>query len=279
MKVRHPAVAGQFYEGDQEALKRRISECFLHGLGPKKEPPCPEQASVKAVVSPHAGYMYSGPVAAHLYYLLSGMKAPDLIVILGPNHYGMGSGVAAPESDVWITPLGEADIDRATAKRLAEISGIVDLDDTAHKLEHSIEVQVPFLQYIYGKRLRILPICMLMQDKVTATEIGEALASVLKEVNSLVIASSDLTHYESQESASKKDHQLLETVEKLDVSAFYNTLGTLRVTACGYGPIAATMTLAKKSGASHGRLLKYATSGDVTGDLDAVVGYASVSFE
>lgn len=230
------------------------------------------------MVSPHAGYMYSGPIAAHGYYVCSQMKGIELVVILGPNHWGLGSGVATVKAGVWRTPLGDVEVDADAAKDLVQSSKIVDFSEDAHLREHSIEVQLPFLQFIYGAGFKLLPICMLMQDKRTASEVADALLSVIEKRKALLVASSDFTHYEDHRSASEKDRRLIESILGLDIDGLYDTLERLNVSACGYGPIAVVMNVVKRLGCKEGRLLKYATSGDVTGDYGAVVGYASIIF-
>ena len=275
--VRRPAVAGQFYPASPESLRESISESFLHRIGPQKLPPA-EESSVIGLVCPHAGYVYSGPVAACSYFSLSGLRHKDLIIIVGPNHFGIGSGVAVPSVKAWQTPLGEVPIAREASKKLVQVSGIVDIDDLSHMQEHSIEVQVPFLQFIFSKPFKILPISMLLQDQKTAEEIGRAVAEVAKATDAMIIASSDFTHYEPHEIASKKDNELIKVIENLDVDGHYVTLRKLGLTACGYGPIAAVMTASKILGARSGKLLKYATSGDTGSSRDSVVGYASIKF-
>ncbi len=279
LAIRRPAVAGQFYEADPRELKKSIGECFTHPLGPRRLPPAPSSDNtLLALVSPHAGYMYSGPVAAHGYYYASSMPTPELVVIIGPNHWGLGSGVATVLGGVWHTPLGEVEVSAEDAKRLIELSGIVDASVEAHKMEHSIEVQLPFLQYIYGSGLKILPVAMLFQDKETAVEVGQALARIAQNRRCLLIASSDLTHYESHDEASRKDAELIKAILTLDVSKVYNVVQRLNISACGYGPIAAVMTAANSLSLKKAELLKYATSGDTSGDRSAVVGYSSIGF-
>lgn len=275
--IRRPAVAGQFYPSNPNLLKKTIEECFLHPVGPKKLPPA-DSSQIIGLVCPHAGYMYSGPVAAHSYLALSGMENKELIIIAGPNHYGIGSGVTVPAAKSWQTPFGEVPVSNEAAKDLVEATGIIDIDDLSHLQEHSIEVQVPFLQFIIHKPFKILPVSMLLQDKKTAFEVGEAIAKVAEKWKAFIIASSDLTHYEPHGVATKKDMQLVKAIEKLDIDAHYDTLRRLDLTACGYGPIAAVMTASKILGAKEGKLLQYATSGDTGGSRDAVVGYAAMSF-
>jgi AmmeMemoRadiSam system protein B len=279
LHVRWPSVAGQFYDADAQSLTRSIDGCFLNCLGPGRKPP-PDRPieGLIGLVSPHAGYMYSGPVAAHGYYACSTLSDLEMVVILGPNHHGVGSGVATVKGGSWRTPLGDVEVDGEAAKELVEVSGIVDFNEDAHQEEHSVEVQIPFLQFIYRKNFKILPVCMLMQDLDTAIEVGDALASVVRGRRSLLIASSDFTHYENHKSASSKDRAVIETILKLDVDRFYETIERLNVSICGFGPIASVMTASKRLGGQEGKLLKYATSGDVTGDFSAVVGYASIIF-
>jgi AmmeMemoRadiSam system protein B len=223
--------------------------------------------------------MYSGPVASKAYYELAIDGKPDTIVILGPNHTGYGSGLAIMNEGVWQTPLGEVEIDSKTANRIVEETEIIDVDESAHRFEHSIEVQLPFLQYLFGNTFQFVPLCFLMQDIESATETGKALAEVLANENALVIASSDFTHYEPQQSVNKKDNSALKAIQELDEIQFYSIIKGQDVSACGYGPIAALMTFAKVVGANKTVLLSHKTSGDITGDFSSVVGYSSVAFK
>lgn len=278
MKVRYAVYAGSFYAGSRESLKRQIEECFLHRLGPGSLPSPKETGDRKIIgmVCPHAGYMYSGPVAANAYYRLSLDGHVDIFVILGPNHQGIGSGVALMDEGVWRTPLGDVEVDSKTAKDILRHSSIIDVDYSAHTYEHSIEVQLPFLQYIYGSSFKFVPICFLMQDLETVTEVGHALAEALQGKNAVIIASSDWTHYEPQRIAYEKDSEAISAVLKMDEKLFYSILESRRVSACGFGPVAALITAAKRLGAVNTELLSYKTSGDITGDTSAVVGYAAI---
>ncbi|MEM2249551.1 MAG: AmmeMemoRadiSam system protein B [Candidatus Bathyarchaeia archaeon] len=278
-KIRLPSQAGAFYAGKAESLKRQIEECFLHELGPGKIPKVVEgPRRVVGLVCPHAGYMYSGPVAAHAYYNLASDGRPDTVVLFGPNHTGYGSALAVMNEGFWRTPLGDVEVDGETANKIVREARIVDVDDSAHRYEHSIEVQLPFLQYLFGSAFKIVPICFLMQDLHSAREVGQAVARVLAGKNALIVASSDMTHYEPQKVAEKKDMMALKAVEVMDEEHFYSIIEEHRITACGYGPIAALITAAKALGAKEAKLLCYKTSGDVTGDYSAVVGYAAVQF-
>ncbi|MFL6469700.1 MAG: AmmeMemoRadiSam system protein B, partial [Nitrososphaeraceae archaeon] len=222
--------------------------------------------------------IYSGAVAANGFYELSSMEFDDVIMI-GPNHYGIGNGVSIMRNGVWETPLGEIETNQELALEISK-SGIMDFDDFAHSRDHCLEVQIPFLQYITkNKKIRIVPIILIMQDIKTAMDIGEAIAQSIRNTsNALLIASSDFTHYESNDEAHRKDSELIKAILSLNISEFYTVLDRLAVSACGYGAIASVMKAAKDLGATKGELLKYATSGNVIGDMSAVVGYSSIIF-
>jgi AmmeMemoRadiSam system protein B len=280
LKVRRPSQAGSFYAGTAEALKAQVEECFRHKLGPGKIPDVAEKVprSLVGFVSPHAGYMYSGPVAAHGYYNLALDGKPDTVIIFGPNHTGQGSAISIMTEGAWRTPLGDVQIDTPLAEQIMREAKIIDSDDSAHMFEHSIEVQLPFLQYLYVSAFKFVPVAFLMQDLESSREVGQATAKALAGKNAVMIASSDMTHYEPQKSAERKDRLVLEAVEKMDEIQLYSVIESHGITACGYGPITALVTAAKTLGAKKAKLLKYATSGDITGDFSAVVGYASVAF-
>lgn len=279
MLVRKPAVAGQFYPSDPSELSSLIDSCYAHPLGPGKSPPSPKTKSqYVAVLCPHAGYVYSGPVAAHSYLHVSSMASPDLIVVVAPNHYGIGSGVSTFKEGEWETPLGRMHVDSAAAQRLVDLAEVVTADPDAHRLEHSLEVQLPFLQRIYGARVPFLPISLLLQDIDTAKEVARAVAKVVSDRRAVLVASSDLTHYEPAEEAREKDTALISQVLKMDLEGFYSTLEDLQVTACGFGAIATVMEVARSLGLGKAELLRYASSGDTTGDNLQVVGYGALRF-
>ncbi|MCW4010595.1 MAG: AmmeMemoRadiSam system protein B [Candidatus Bathyarchaeota archaeon] len=275
--VRWPVVAGSFYEGTAESLRTQIEGCFLHRFGPGKLPVVNPHGSrqILGLVSPHAGYVCSGAVAANAFFSLAQDGKPDVAVVLGPSHTGYGNPLSVMREGVWRTPLGDVEIDAEVADAVAAEAGILDFDEVAHRHEHSIEVQLPFLQYLYGTSFKFVPICFLMQDMQTAMEIGRALAKVLAHKNVVVIASSDFTHYESQASVNRKDSAALKAVEELDEHKFYAILQSQNVSACGYAPVAALMTYAKALGATKAEVLSHKTSGDVLGDKSSVVGYAA----
>ena len=230
------------------------------------------------MICPHAGYTYSGPVAASAFFELAIDGKPDTVVLLGPNHTGYGSALALMREGVWRTPLGDVEVDSALADALLHETSIVDVDETAHLYEHSIEVQLPFLQYLYGNTFKIVPICFLMQDYDSAVEVGRALVEALDATNTVVIASSDMTHYEPAKAAAAKDQAALKAVTDLDAERFYQTVETQNITACGYAPITSLITYAVGVCAKEAKLLNYHNSGDITGDHSSVVGYAAVSF-
>jgi len=281
VKIRRPCQAGAFYAGTAKSLKTQIENCFLHDFGPGKIPEIVKEGGRQMIgfVCPHAGYMFSGAVAAQAYYSLALEGRPDVVFLFGPNHTGHGSGLAVMNDGFWRTPLGDVEIDSELANQVVRESRIIDVDDSAHRFEHSIEVQLPFLQFLYGSEFKIVPIGFLMQDLSSAREVGEAVAKVLAGENGVIIASSDMTHYEPQESASRKDKMVLEAVEAMDEEKLYSVIETHRISACGYGPIAALMTAARVLGAKEAKLLCYKTSGDVIGDYSSVVGYAAVCFK
>ncbi|MCW3999870.1 MAG: AmmeMemoRadiSam system protein B [Candidatus Bathyarchaeota archaeon] len=278
--LRRPVVASRFYEGDAEALRAQITSCFLDRLGPQKLPTVNMHSFPRCIVgliSPHAGYPYSGPVAASGFYELAADGKPDTVVLLGPNHKGYGSGLSIMREGTWQTPLGNVDVDSALADAILSETTVLDVDDLAHRFEHSLEVQLPFLQYLYGNNFKIVPICYLLQDYTSAVELGRALTEALDATNTIVIASSDMTHYESPEAASAKDQAALKAVTALDAKGFYDTVERQNITACGTAPITSLITYAVGVNAKA-KLLSYHNSGEVTGEPE-VVGYASVAFK
>ena len=278
--IRRPTVAGQFYEADAEELRAQIKNCFLHKLGPQKLPKISQYIhprSIVGLICPHAGYMYSGPVAASAFYELAQDAKPDTVVLMGPNHTGYGSALSMMREGVWQTPLGKVEIDTGLADQIRQETSVIEVDDLAHRYEHSIEVQLPFLQFLYGDTFKIIPISFLMQDYESAVEVGGALEEALDATNTVVIASSDMTHYEPAKKASEKDQAALKAVTDLDAKRFYDTVESLNITACGYAPITALITYANGV-CAKAQLLNYHSSGDLTGDYSSVVGYAAVSF-
>jgi MEMO1 family protein len=274
VKKRLPAQAGTFYPDTEGALRTQIQQSFLHPLGPKAMPTIPgtRDQNLLGLIVPHAGYKYSGPVAAHSYYKLASAGIFESIIILGPNHTGLGSGVSTMTEGEWSTPLGDVPIDLDLAREIVDSSDLIDVEDQAHRNEHSIEVQLPFLQFIYPGRFKFVPICMMLQDLKTSIEVGEAIAKAAEKHRAIVLASSDWTHYEPQEVAQSKDNQAIEAALQMNEKKFQEIIEERPVSACGYGPVTAMIHAVKLRGARSGNLLSYQTSGDVTGDKTAVVG-------
>ena len=277
--TRMPVAAGRFYEGTEDLLIKRIENCFMGKLGPGKLPEGEPGASrnLKAAIAPHAGYMYSGMPAAYTYLNIFQDGKPDHIVMLGPNHTGMGARVAVCSED-WETPLGKAKYDSGLGSAIIQENEFADTDCIAHNSEHSLEVQVPFLQYIFGANVSFVPICLTDQSWRVCESVGKTLAKLAESDDILVLASSDFTHYESAQSARVKDSQALEYLEFLDAQEFLRFVQSHRITICGAGPIAAATVFAKERGATQFNLLKYTNSGEVTGDSKSVVAYASAIF-
>lgn len=277
MPIRTPAVAGLFYPREKQDLISSIHDCFLHPFGPGKIPSGETNDSVFGVICPHAGYNFSGPIAANSFYHISSQK-PDLVIIIGPNHWGIGCNVAAMKEGLWQTPLGNVEVDKESAEQIHEISSNVDLDFFSHTKDHSLEVQVPMLQEIYSHKFKILPVILINQEYEATMEIGKAIARIAETKKTIIIGSSDFTHYEENSFAHSQDKLLIEPILDMDIAKFYRVLKENKISACGYGAIAATMVACQELGATKGTLLRYATSGDVTGEKSSVVGYASIAF-
>ena len=276
MQIRTPAVAGMFYPGEKNKLKQSIKESFLHKFGPGYLPPSKIKKKIFGIICPHAGYMYSGPIACQSFYAISS-DMPETFIILGPNHWGIGSNVASMKDSKWETPLGNVEVDSNTVDEIIALADIIEIDSFSHSREHSIEVQVPILQEMISD-FKIVPITLINQSKETALHIGKAIAQIAKKKKIMIIGSSDFTHYEPNDIAHQQDALLIEPILELDVNRFYDVLHEENVSACGYGAIASTMVACKEMGAKKGELLKYATSGDVAGDTNSVVGYGSIIF-
>lgn len=274
--IREPVVAGQFYPGQKEDLENMIKYCFEHKYGPGSQP-IESSEKVFGVICPHAGYVYSGPTASHSYKSISSLN-PELVIIIGPNHFGVGKDAATMTDAQWKTPLGMVQVDSEAAKEVAEKSKFIEIDNYSHSQDHSLEVQVPMLQSIFSNEFQILPIILRAQDLEVARDVGNAVSEIAKKRNAIIVASSDFTHYEENSFAHSQDKALIEPILEMDVERFYDVLMKKRVTSCGYGAMASTMIACKNLGATKGELLSYATSGDVTGDTASVVGYSAIKF-
>jgi AmmeMemoRadiSam system protein B len=288
--LRKPSVAGQFYEGSEKRLIESIKMCFLDNRGPGSLPEIGKNdKKTIGLVVPHAGYIYSGAIAAHSYNFLANNGFADNFIILGPNHTGMGSGVAVMTEGSWETPLGEVPINENLAKLL--FKDIIDKDDNAHSYEHSIEVQLPFLQFISGKKkFKFVPICMAMQDYETSREVGNIIAESIKETkgNTVIIASTDFSHagfnYMSappegmrvDEYADKQDHLAISQILKMKPKGLIETVNENNISMCGYGPVAAMLIASKVLNANKAELLKYGSSYEVHPGTSCV-GYGAIA--
>jgi len=285
--IRKAAVAGQFYAGSNQSLRQQIEACFLDARGPQTLPKISSgQKNIRGIVVPHAGYIYSGAIAAHAYYHLAQNGFAETFIILGPNHTGVGSGVSVMTEGTWETPLGEVPINETVAKQLG--TGMIDTDNSAHTYEHSIEVQLPFLQFIAPK-FDFVPICLAMQDYETSQEVGNILAAAVKASpkNIVIIASSDFSHagfnYMSMpppgmrvdEYAEKQDKLAIDQIIQLNAEGLINTVYKHSISMCGYGPVASMLVAAKQLGAQHAELLKYGTS-YVVHPGSSCVGYGAI---
>ena len=268
--MREPAVAGQFYPETEDGLNTLIPDLFLHPVGPGQIPKIAREGkrSIGGGIVPHAGYIFSGPVAAHFYAEIAKDGFPETFLIIGPNHYGVGAGVSLSMDD-FKTPYGVARVDKELAASISR--DIVAIDENAHKYEHSIEVQIPFLQF-FKRDINIVPITMMIQEEVIARELGKIIRDSISETGKdiVVIASSDFSHYVSKKTAYRNDAHAIEKIIERDISGLYSVIYKYKISMCGYGPITAMLTAVR----GEVNLLKYATSGDVK-PMKEVVGYAA----
>ncbi|NLC57085.1 MAG: AmmeMemoRadiSam system protein B [Armatimonadetes bacterium] len=276
--LRRPAVAGMFYPADPDALRAQVSECFARPPGPGEIPAVAESGprELLGLVCPHAGLIYSGYAAAHAYRALALDGPLEVAVILCPNHHGMGADNAVWPEGAWQTPLGPVPVDAALATAIQEACGLVTPDVLPHLNEHAVEVQLPFLQLLYGPSLAIVPIAMKHYSLPDCVALGEAIAEACRERRAVIIASSDFSHYESAARARAQDRYALDAIARLDGEALFEVVREHRITTCGYGPVAAMLAAARRLGARRSETLLYTTSGDITGDDSRVVGYAAV---
>lgn len=263
--IRRPVVAGQFYPASASELKAMIEVMVKEDVG-KEE--------VIGLVSPHAGYIYSGAVTGAV---ISRIRFKDTFIIMGPNHTGAGKPLSIMTEGVWQTPLGEVEIDSELGKKILATSKHLEEDNAAHIYEHSIEVQLPFLQY-FKPDFKLVPIVFGYASSTVYKEIGKEIAEAVKELGKkvVIIASSDMTHYEPQESAQKKDRQAIEAILNLDEDELLKRVAEFNITMCGYAPAVSLIVAARELGATGAELVKYQTSGEVTGDFSSVVGYAGI---
>jgi AmmeMemoRadiSam system protein B len=265
--VRHPAVAGRFYPHDPEALREQVRTYI-------SQTPQPTRVRAMCCIVPHAGYMYSGHVAGAVF---SALEIPRLCLVLCPNHTGVGRALAIVSEGDWETPLGKVPIDSSFANALKQRCPLLQEDSVTHRSEHAAEVELPFLQMLQPQ-LRFVPIALGTGNFEALDQLGDAIADVIAAHDDpvLIVASSDMNHYESDAVTRVKDHKAIEPILALDPRALYDVVMQEHISMCGFGPAVAMLTAAKKLGATSAELVKYATSGEVSGDLDMVVGYAGV---
>lgn len=267
-KIRMPAVAGQFYPESAAELKKLIEK-----FTPKKA----VKADALACIMPHAGYIYSGRVAVET---AAGVNIKDKIILLGPNHTGYGKAFSIFSGGQWVTPLGKINIDRQLAQEIMRQCDFLSDEPLAHQYEHSLEVELPILQY-FKPGFEIVPIAIMSDDLQMLKSLGVGIAEAIKKSPAaksiMLVASSDMTHYEPQAVAEKKDHAAIEAISELDEDKLMQKIRELDISMCGYAPAIAVISAAKLLGAKNAKLIKYQTSGDTTGDKTSVVGYAGIT--
>lgn len=263
--LREPAVAGRFYPADPAVLAANIRSYLSPGQ--------PRTKAIGCIV-PHAGYMYSGQVAGAVF---SRIEIPSSCIILCPNHTGRGHPLAVMDEGAWQTPLGQVAIDADLAGKLLDIFPALTSDSAAHQFEHAIEVELPFLQTIRID-VRFVPITVGTGRLLLLEKLGEGIAQVVQESGDaiLIIASSDMNHYEDDATTRVKDRKAIDQILALDPGGLYNTVINESISMCGFGPAVAMLVAARLLGAKKAELVHYATSGDVNGDRQAVVGYAGI---
>jgi MEMO1 family protein len=265
VNIREPAAADRYYPGSPQKLREMLAACIDRDATP---------TAAWGAYSPHAGYPYSGAVSGAT---LSRLKLTDTCIILGPNHTGMGKPFSIMTRGAWRTPLGEAAIDENLAAGLLAASPHLEEDADAHRYEHSVEVQVPFLQYLKPD-VKIVPIVIGHEQGDILQTVGRDIAGVLKETgqDALIIASGDMTHQEPDKTARRKDQQAIDAILSLDASSLLQKVQQLHITMCGHGPAACLIAAVNELGGARAELVKYTTSGETTGDYDHVVGYAGI---
>lgn len=265
--IRRPAVAGQFYPESKTSLLREV-ESLIDSKA--------KRIDAIGVVSPHAGYAYSGSVAGSV---LSSIKPKRNYIMLGPNHTGSGETFGLDISAAWDTPLGEVKINRALADAVKRHCSYISDDTLSHAHEHSIEVQLPFLQ-VLQQNFQIVPIAVSCSTAEAYSLVGKSIAGAIKDLgvekDVTIIASSDMTHYEPYEEAKRKDVIAIEAMLALDAKKLIDSVSAYGITMCGVAPAAIMITAAKELGATSGKLVRYQTSGDTSGDYSSVVGYAGI---
>jgi len=271
--VREPAVAGRFYPANAQRLRTEVETYITAPATPS--PASEEKIHAYGCVVPHAGYLYSGHVAGAVYRRL---ELPKRNVILCPNHTGMGEPLAVMSEGTWRTPLGEVPIDGDLARKLKATLPLLSEDTAAHRYEHALEVQLPFLQ-VLAPGFNFVPITVGTSNFDLLSALGTVIGGVVSETDEpvLVIASSDMNHYESDSVTRVKDRRAIDQMLALHPRGLYDIVHEADISMCGYGPAVVMLTAARKLGATKAELIRYATSGDVSGDRDMVVGYAGIA--
>ena len=264
--IRKSAVSGRFYPANPDEL-RNVLDGFFEPIQPRSK--------VIGVVVPHAGYIYSGHVAGAVY---SRIELPLRNIVLCPNHTGLGTPLSIMKSGSWQTPLGQMHIDEELCTELMKADPRLEADTAAHEFEHAIEVQLPFMQQMARSSVRFVPITLGTSHLERLQALGHSVAKVVQAVapDALIIASSDMNHYESDAITRVKDHKAIDQILALNPEGLHEVVRRENISMCGYGPTVAMLTAAKTLGASKAELVKYATSGDVSLDFDHVVGYAGI---
>jgi AmmeMemoRadiSam system protein B len=271
-RIRAPIAAGAFYPGNPTVLRATVESFFERDARWSNR----TLASPVGLIAPHAGYPYSGAVAAAGYGRVAALGRPEAVVLLGANHTGLGAPFSVSGHAIWETPLGRSPVDARLVAQLTD-SGIP-MADVAFAREHSIEVQLPFIQSIWGCDLPIVPLCVMSVPLPSIQESVEPIVRAIGSSSVLAVASSDFTHYEPDATARELDHLALEPIGAVDAEGFDRVYRERRLSICGAGAILTLLRLCRRLGLTNGKLVEYATSGDVTGDRAAVVGYASVLF-
>ena len=262
---REPAYAGQFYPADPETLRRTI-QSFCREEGSHLE--------AKAVVVPHAGYVYSGSVTGKV---LSAVRLPQRIILLGPNHTGWGEALSLAPENSWKTPIGTVPIDSEMNRKLLELCPELREDSDAHLKEHSLEVQLPFLQMLQPD-CRFSAICIGTAEYTILESLGHAMAEAVRSLSEpvLLLSSSDMTHYESADSAARKDKLAIDCILRIDPRGLYDTIIENNISMCGFGPTVSILTSCLDLGSAEGHLIDYTNSGGASGDFGSVVAYAGI---
>ncbi len=270
-RIRKPAVAGYFYPATKEDLLQ-VVKSFINAQSIKEE--------CISAICPHAGYIFSGPTAGLVY---STMIIPETVILIGPNHSGYGEPFAVSDVDYWNTPLGNIKVDTEVSKALIYESRYLEADNVAHSQEHSLEVQIPFIQFL-SQKTQIVPIALSGYiDNPAWIEIGDSIANVIKKYQDVkkitIIASTDMNHYETEEITQEKDNYAIEAILSLDEEMLIERIAEKNISMCGYGPVIATIVASKTLGAKKATLINHTTSGHKNRDYSQVVGYVGITIK